>query len=188
MKKILFFPLFLAVFIYCILSDLSYDPGAMAGESSAPQTVDDEWITMPAGARPAYMGIHGGTMPISLLVSRDGSALVTFVGRTGNDFLDVLKRTYHPLPSFGNSTFPGSWPHGKSGLFAGNATASMPVFSLSGDALAQTGLLDRLQPFGLSPEPLAIEGEIAKPRLSSPGKKYRIFLLPEAFQPKPAGK
>ena len=45
---------------------------------------------MPAGARPTYMGIHGGTMPVSLLVYGDGSSLVTFVGRTGNDFLEML--------------------------------------------------------------------------------------------------
>ena len=27
---------------------------------------------MPAGARSTYLGIHGGTVPVSLLVSRDG--------------------------------------------------------------------------------------------------------------------
>lgn len=184
MKKICFFSLFLAVFIYCFLLNLPGVHTAEAAENSPPSAGDDTWETMPPGARPAYMGIHGGTMPISLLVSGDGSALVTFVGRTGNDFLEVLKKTYQPLPSFGNSTTPRSWVPSHAGLFAGNATASMPVFYLSGDALAKTGLLERLQPFGLSTEPLAIEGEIAKPRLSPPVKKYRILGLPEAFQQK----
>ena len=62
------------------------------------------WVVMPAGARPAYFGIHGGTMPVSLLVYGDGSSLVTFVGRTGNDFIDVLRRAEISMPSLLNAT------------------------------------------------------------------------------------
>ena len=54
--------------------------------ASAPQ-----WVYMPAGSRATYIGIHGGTVPVSLLASRDGTHMVALVGRTGNDFLRTLK-------------------------------------------------------------------------------------------------
>lgn len=151
-----------------------------------PSADADEWVTMPEGARPAYMGIHGGTMPVSLLVSADGASLFTFVGRTGNDFLEVLRNVYYPLPSIGNSTARvkegnRNW---QTGLFAGNATASMPVIALSGDRLATQAWFEQLLPFGLSSAPLSIEGEVMKPAVSSPARKYRMLFLPDYFQPK----
>ena len=36
------------------------------------QSLPEGWTAMPAGARSTYLGIHGGTVPVSLLVSRDG--------------------------------------------------------------------------------------------------------------------
>ena len=56
------------------------------------QSLPEGWTAMPAGARSTYLGIHGGTVPVSLLVSRDGMSLVSFVGQTGNDFLVLLRR------------------------------------------------------------------------------------------------
>lgn len=149
----------------------------------------DGWVTMPAGAKPAYMGIHGGTMPVSLLVSGDGSSLLTFVGRTGNDFLEVLRKANTPLPSFGNSTTPRrnslALKAAKTGLFAGNATASLPVFAVSGDVLAKQAWFDSLEPFGFSTRPLSIEGQAAKPDIQpARSKKYRL-VLPESFSIKP---
>ena len=58
------------------------------------QSLPKGWTAMPAGARSTYLGIHGGTVPVSLLVSRDGMSLVSFVGQTGNDFLELLRRGY----------------------------------------------------------------------------------------------
>ncbi|MDR2055213.1 MAG: hypothetical protein LBQ10_05025, partial [Desulfovibrio sp.] len=79
---------------FCALTWPVHGPVLAAG----PAVADDQgWTIMPAGARPAYMGIHGGTMPVSLLVVADGSSLLGFVGRTGNDFLDVLRSTKLPL-------------------------------------------------------------------------------------------
>jgi hypothetical protein len=49
------------------------------------------WVYMPAGTRATYIGIHGGTVPVSLLTSRDGTHMVALVGQTGNDFLRTLK-------------------------------------------------------------------------------------------------
>lgn len=151
---------------------------------------DDEWVEMPAGGKPAYMGIHGGTMPVSLLVSRDGSSLYTFVGRTGNDFLEVLRKAYTPLPSFGNATRRESWLAAlpTPGLFAGNATASMPVIPLVGDIFSREDWLAQLRPFGLSASPLDIEGEVSVPASPTPVKRYRLFSLPNFFQPRQAAK
>lgn len=178
MKKINFFSLLLAFFL---LSALSWE--CLAADSEK----DDEWVNMPAGAKPAYMGIQGGTMPVSLLVSRDRASLFTFVGRTGNDFLEVLRKAYLPLPSFGNATGIGNALTGKAGsadLFAGNATESMPVLPVSGDILSREGLAGTLQPFGLSSEPLSIEGSVAKPSTATPAKKYRLFFLPDYLHPR----
>lgn len=148
------------------------------------------WVVMPAGARPAYMGIHGGTMPVSLLVYGDGSSLVTFVGRTGNDFLEVLRRTDLRMPSLLNATKAqpfGGLPFAGSGtvLMAGSAASSMPVIYLTGEGLARMALApDQLQPFGLSEKPLSIEGQVAKPAHLSPVKRYRLLFQPQYLQPR----
>lgn len=149
------------------------------------------WVVMPAGGRPAYMGIHGGTMPVSLLVYGDGSSLITFVGRTGNDFLEVLRRTDLRMPSLLNATtaqpFHGGLPFAGNGtvLMAGSAASSMPVIYLTGEGLARMALApDQLQPFGLSEKPLSIEGQVAKPAHLSPAKRYRLLFQPQYLQPR----
>lgn len=152
----------------------------------------DGWVTMPAGARPAYMGIHGGTMPVSLLVSDDGSSLLTFVGRTGNDFLEVLRRTDVRMPSLLNATATrnstGSGPSDDGAkLMAGSAASSMPVIHLTGEGFARVAPSPaQLQPFGLSDKPLSIEGQVAKPAHLSPVKQYRLFFQPQYLQPRRA--
>ena len=143
---------------------------------------DDSWTRIPAGGKPAYMGIHGGTMPVSLLVSPDGSSLLGFVGQTGNDFLEVLRNAYLPFPSFGNSTKHPVKQLKNAGLFAGNSTALLPVFSLPDDPHTSRTLISRLLPFGLSPQPLSIEGKLEKPGSSMREKKFRTFYLPDQFQ------
>ena len=146
---------------------------------------DDGWVVMPAGGRPAYMGIHGGTMPVSLLVSGDGASLFTFVGRTGNDFLEALRATDMPLPSLLNATVARSMAvPGGAALFAGNATSSLPVIALSGESFAALAAQPgKLQPFGLSDEPLSIEGRAVRPAGRSPVKSYRRVVLPRYLQP-----
>ncbi|MBG3877281.1 hypothetical protein FVW20_09690 [Desulfovibrio oxamicus] len=69
------------------------DARRVALHSSEPQAQadDDGWIDMPGGSRPAYIGIHGGTVPVSLLATRGGSTMVAMVGETGSDFLYVLR-------------------------------------------------------------------------------------------------
>lgn len=50
---------------------------------------DEQWVRLESGARPAYVGIQGGTAPVSLLRATNGSLFV-FTGNTGNDFTQVL--------------------------------------------------------------------------------------------------
>lgn len=69
------------------------DARRVALRSTAPeaQADDDGWIDMPGGSRPAYIGIHGGTVPVSLLATRGGNTMVAMVGETGSDFLYLLR-------------------------------------------------------------------------------------------------
>ncbi|MGE9984331.1 hypothetical protein [Desulfovibrio sp. SGI.169] len=167
-------------------------PAFCAAGSLDGMGADDGWVTMPAGARPAYMGIHGGTVPVSLLVSDDGSSLLTFVGRTGNDFLEVLRRTDVRMPSLLNATATrnSGGSHSSGGgtrLMAGSAASSMPVIYLTGEGFARAAPSPtQLQPFGLSDKPLSIEGQVAKPAHLSPVKRYRLFFQPQYLQPRRA--
>lgn len=181
MKKI-------SIYMLCLLALLC--PRLCAAGPVDGAEARDGWVTMPAGARAAYMGIHGGTMPVSLLVSDDGSSLLTFVGRTGNDFLEVLRRTDVRMPSLLNATAArngaGSRPSdGGTVLMAGSAASSMPVIYLTGEGFARAAPSPgQLQPFGLSDKPLSIEGQVAKPTHLSPVKRYRLFFQPQYLQPR----
>lgn len=64
-----------------------------APESAPDKGKKDEvvWGEMPAGARTTYIGIHGGTVPVSLLTAGDGSPMIALVGLTGSDFLNFLR-------------------------------------------------------------------------------------------------
>lgn len=178
----------LSIYMLCLLALLC--PRLCAASSVDGAEARDGWVTMPAGARSAYMGIHGGTMPVSLLVSDDGSSLLTFVGRTGNDFLEVLRRTDVRMPSLLNATAArnsaGSRPSdGGTVLMAGSAASSMPVIYLTGEGFARAAPSPgQLQPFGLSDKPLSIEGQVAKPTHLSPVKRYRLFFQPQYLQPR----
>lgn len=53
------------------------------------------WVSLEPGSRPAYVGIQGGTAPITLLRSPKG-ALYGYTGNTGNDFLQLLQGKESP--------------------------------------------------------------------------------------------
>lgn len=175
-----FIPAFLSalLFLFCLT--------AVAPSSAADADQGDDWVYMPAGARPTYFGIHGGTMPVSLLVSDDGEALVSFVGLTGNDFLNILYRMDRRVPSLFNGTSPESRRHflGRSapavpsGLTAGGGDGSLPVFHSLGDRSSH------LLPFGFSETPLPIEGHVMLPSHASPVKSFRLFIDPKYLQPR----
>lgn len=174
---LMFFALALSLSIFTTPAN-----AASKKESPGNKLEEESWVRIPAGGKHAYMGIHGGTMPVSLLVSTDGSSLLGFVGQTGNDFLELLRNAYLPLPSFGNSTSNKVKQLKNAGLVAGNATNSLPVFSLPDDPQTSRTLISRLLPFGLSPKPLSIEGELEKPESATREKKFRKFYLPDNFQ------
>lgn len=79
--------------IPCILFLLPF-LSTWAGAAETPKKEEKEpviWGEMPAGAKTAYIGIHGGTVPVSLLSAGDGSPMIAMVGLTGNDFLNFLR-------------------------------------------------------------------------------------------------
>lgn len=189
MKKILFFLILLYPLtwfqIYAMEEPAAYKTSPISRPDDITSSQSKKWVEMPAGAKPSYVGIHGGTMPVSLLVSSDGSSLLGFAGKTGNDFLEVLRHAYLPFPSFANATrekfhtFFSSTEKGR--LFAGNATASMPVINITQAPGINPEWISHFQPFGLSDQPLSIEGNVSKPEVLPAQKKYRIFFLPEKF-------
>lgn len=164
-----------------------------AGDGPAPalqapalngRPLPEGWTLMPAGARSTYLGIHGGTVPVSLLVSRDGMSLVSFAGQTGNDFLELLRHADVLLPSLLDRALGSG--RGGSLLQAGRAQRSMPVLYVLGDRLAAMPHgLQGLQPFGLSDKPLTIEGDISLPQHRAPvARSYRLRIDPRYLDPR----
>lgn len=144
------------------------------------------WVEMPAGARPAYIGIHGGTVPVSLLTARDGQSMITFVGRTGNDFLRILHKTDILRPEISDLEGGRMPPRGSNAtvLMADTAIGNVPVFYCTGKGFARLGAQDWL-PFGLSEKPLQLEGQAGRPlHMAGNGrnKKFRRYLLQQRLQ------
>lgn len=180
----------IVLFLLLLLTATLVAPCSAAPGGQPPSDADAGWTVMPAGARPAFFGIHGGTMPVSLLVYGDGSSLVTFVGRTGNDFMEVLRRSDTVMPSlFASGSRRGSRAGAPSAnattvLMAGTGADSLPVFNLSGEGFSRMAEPGELQPFGLSDKPLSIEGEVTRPPRLAPIKQYRLLFQPQYLQPR----
>lgn len=71
---------------------LLFTQAAVCANGGPPNEADQEpdgWVQLEPGSRPAYVGIQGGTAPVSLLRATNGSLFV-FTGNTGNDFTQVL--------------------------------------------------------------------------------------------------
>lgn len=150
----------------------------------------DGWQLMPEGARPTYIGIHGGTVPVSLLVSQDGSSLVSFVGRTGNDFLEILHRSDVRMPSLlNNATGKVSSGHpAATVLLAGHADRRIMVIYIVGDGATRTAVpMSELEPFGLSSKPLSVEGLATLPAQSGVNHPRRLNLDTGYLQPRRTG-
>lgn len=162
---------------FCLLSILYFlfpiNFCSAAENSIATSTEDQGWVHIPTGAKSTYMGIHGGTMPVSLLVANDGSALLSFVGKTGNDFINALTNGKFAWHGIRNATVPTLNPE-RTQLFAGNATASLPVFN---SPPGGEEWLKSLPPFGFSVSPLVIEGQPDFPEISPTIRKFRNFYL-----------
>lgn len=86
--KLLLKKVFLAAsFSFClVLSFLS-----MASNVSTQPTEDgDEWVSMPEGGKPAFVGVQGGTVPATVFYSEDRKGTITQVGLGNNDFLEAV--------------------------------------------------------------------------------------------------
>lgn len=150
----------------------------------------NDWQLMPEGARPTYIGIHGGTVPVSLLVSQDGSSLVSFVGRTGNDFLEILHRNDVRMPSLlNNATGRVSSGHpAATVLLAGHDDRRIMVIYIVGDGATRTAVpMSELEPFGLSRKPLSVEGLVTLPDQSDTAPAHRLNLDTDYLQPRRTG-
>ena len=124
-------------------------------------------------------------MPVSLLVSDDGAALVSFVGLTGNDFLNILYRMDRRVPSLFNGTSPESRrrlpgrnaPAVPSGLTAGGGDDSLPVFHSLGER--STHLL----PFGFSETRCPLRGTSCSPATPRPPSASACSSIPSICNP-----
>lgn len=186
----------------CFLAPCSnaYSAPTIAGMGPA-----SPWVNMPAGARVTYIGIHGGTVPVSLLTDKDGTSMVTFVGQTGNDFLRVLLRSdssenipatsMEPAAKLKVETLPGPVqglsspdralpPSGNATVLqAETAVGNIPVIYVTGKGFARMDLPDtQWLPFGLSEKPLQLEGQVVKPMGVTKIKKQRRFSLPKSLK------
>lgn len=132
------------------------------------------WVDMPAGARPAYIGIHGGTVPVSLLTSKDGQSMITFVGRTGNDFLAMLHKTSIRPPVEEGAVTQGNPASNATMLMAETSIGSIPVFYATGKGFARMDLAGDWLPFGLTEKPLLLEGQAVRPPAIGAVKKQKI--------------
>ncbi|MDL2279555.1 hypothetical protein LJC15_02685 [Desulfovibrio sp. OttesenSCG-928-G11] len=62
---------------------------ALAADAGSAQNRPGGWVRLEQGARPAYVGIQGGTAPACVLRATDGSIFV-LTGNTGSDFSQLL--------------------------------------------------------------------------------------------------
>lgn len=158
---------------------VSFSSMALAAPPAKEKEV--EWGYMPAGARSTYIGIHGGTIPVSLLTAGDGSPMIAQVGLTGSDFLNFLRSSGKPFvsqePEINNNLFDKNqnFPIPTADvtiLKTGNETEDVPVLYATGNSFEQLSLVpENWAPFGLTEQPLAIEGQIAKPKKVNSKKK-----------------
>lgn len=151
------------------------------------------WVSMPAGARCAYLGIHGGTVPVSLLATSTGNSLISFVGQTGNDFLALLRKAELRLPSFFNNStqtrvsdlLNNAENLGSLQLSAGTSQSRLPVISLSYDSVFSLAAKPEIaRPFGLSEAPLRIEGHVSLPDQQVQQPRYHLQAEPEHLTPR----
>ncbi len=152
------------------------------------QSAPKGWVSMPSGARTAFFGIHGGTVPVSLLVTNTGTSLVSFVGETGNDFMALLRKAEMRFPSFFFSSKTNEAQSGQQGdirtILCKNTEFCLPVISLSDDSVFKmTATPGLLQPFGFSDSTKNIEGDVSMPSSDSGRLRYHILVDPDYLDP-----
>ncbi len=137
------------VLLAALLAMLLPAAAPAAGKDEAQTDKKDPviWGEMPAGARTAYIGIHGGTVPVSLLTAGDGSPMIAQVGLTGSDFLNFLRSKGRleeelvlsdaPVPTEGASALPA--PETEPASASRGTTVEGGTAPLSPNAVAEAG-------------------------------------------------
>ena len=161
-----------------------------------PEGAPSPWVSIPAGARKTYIGIHGGTVPVSLLTAGDGSPMIAQVGLTGSDFLHFLRSGGKPetvtlqditpytdvgtlapdeteaaLSASAEQTpdKPALPNKNATVLFAGTAAGDVPVIYATGHSFESMSLVPaNWAPFGLTEKALSFEGTV---KVNLPPKK-----------------
>lgn len=137
----------------------------------------EPWVEMPEGARKAYIGIHGGTVPVSLLSAGDGTPLIAQVGLTGSDFLHFMRSRGKNKPwntsDLAENLSSGMGEHvvrppvsnaNATLLLAGTASGDLPVIYATGHNFEKMAIVpESWAPFGLTEKPLSLEGAIKLP-------------------------
>lgn len=170
---------------------LAQGTGTEATEQKAGmlQSSTQGWVSMPSGARTAFFGIHGGTVPVSLLVTSTGTSLVSFVGETGNDFLALLRKAEMRFPSFffssrDNDQALSGQKADIRAILCRNTEFCLPVISLSDDSVFKmTATPGLLQPFGFSDSTKNIEGDVSMPSSDQGRLRYHILVDPDYLVP-----
>lgn len=176
-------------------------PGAARHSGTEQASADharDGWVKVESGSRQAYVGIHGGTAPLSLMRSTDG-VLFAFTGQTGNDFAQVLKggngsRTslHHPNQNDTEDEAPAmaqadqtpaakSVPAGPDRQVAPQATAQRPETGTPGSAAPAVSAKSRPTDAGVN------AGKAAKPTPAAQAKTV-AGSAPAASKAAPSGK
>lgn len=134
------------------------------------------WAEMPAGARKAYIGIHGGTVPVSLLAAGDGTPMIAQVGLTGSDFLNFIrsrgKSEAWSAADFmdgaetmaGHVVQPPLTGQNATLLLTGTSVGDVPVIYATGQSFEKMAIVpSNWAPFGLTKTPLSLEGALKLP-------------------------
>ncbi len=56
-----------------------------------PAEADEEWVCMPEGGKPAFVGVQGGTVPATVFYSGDKKETTAQAGLGSNDFLEAVQ-------------------------------------------------------------------------------------------------
>jgi hypothetical protein len=137
------------------------------------------WVKVESGSRQAYVGIHGGTAPLSLMRSTDG-LLIAFTGQTGNDFMQVLKGGNASRSTFAN-------PEPQQGLISDAPSSPANPDSRMASRRSGSGKARRAHSGSAAsaPKPAALADKsrgAAKP-LAAPAAHNSAAAAPGAFRP-----
>lgn len=149
-------------------------PAADSGVEAAQALPQSPWVEMPEGARKAYIGIHGGTVPVSLISAGDGTPLIAQVGLTGSDFLNFMRSRNKKKPwSIADLSVAAMGEHvvqpplsdkNATLLLAGTGTGDVPVIYATGRNFERMAIVpSNWAPFGLTEKPLSMEGAVKLP-------------------------